>query len=159
MVVELSAKRIIGQPADEVFEYFSDASNNPEWQEGMQSCQWTSPLPIAIGSSYEQHARFAGRDIRSTFEVTDYEPGRMIEINTIESTFPIKVIRRVTPVDANSCEVSAEISGGPKRGFLKLIEPIMGRQAQKSVARDYDRLVTVLQASASTDTTENSPSE
>jgi len=115
--------------------------------------------PVGIGSTYEQHARFAGRDIRSTFEVTGFEPGQTIEINTIESTFPIKVIRRVTPIDPDSCEVSAEISGGPEKGFLKMIEPIMRGQAQRSVDRDYDRLVAVLQTSESTDSTENSPSE
>ena len=158
-MVELSARRIINRPADTVFEYFSDASNNPKWQTGMQSCEWTSPPPIAIGSTYEQLARFAGRDIRSTFEVTGYEKGRMIEINTVESTFPIRVVRRVTPIDANSCEVSAEISGGPEKGFLKLIEPIMSGRAQKSVDSDYDTLVRALQASASTDSTANSPSE
>lgn len=157
--MELSARRVINRPAAEVFAYFSNAANNPEWQEGMQTCQWTSPPPIDVGSTYEQHARFAGRDIRSTFEVTGIEPGKMIEINTIQSTFPIQVIRSVTPIDAESCEVSAEISGGPEKGFLKLIEPIMRGQAQRSVDRDYDKLVAMLQASASTDSTENSPSE
>ena len=157
--MDLHAKRTIARPADVVFAYFSDASNNPQWQSGMRSCEWTSPPPIGVGSTYEQQARFAGRDIRSTFEVTAFEPGRMIEITTIESTFPINVIRTVTPIDDSSCEVRAEISGGPDGGVLKLLEPIMGRQAQRSVDRDYDKLVAVLQASASTDSTENSPSE
>ena len=157
--MELSARRIISRSADEVFAYFSDVANNPEWQDGMETCRWTSPPPIGLGSTYEQFGRFAGRDILSTFEVTGYEPGGMIEITTIKSTFPIKVLRKVTPIDDRSCEISAEISGGPEKGFLKLIEPIMARQAQKSIDRDYDRLVRLLQASASTDSTENAPSK
>ena len=157
--MDLHAKRTIARPADDVFAYFSDASNNPEWQEGMQSCQWTSAPPIGVGSTYEQHARFAGKDIRSVFEVTAYEPGRRIEIATVESTFPINVTRTVTPIDASSCEVRAEISGGPERGLMRILEPIMRRQAQRSVDRDYDRLVEVLQSAASTGSTENSPSE
>ena len=43
--------------------------------------------------------------------------------------------------------------------FAKLIEPFIARSAQKSVDRDYDRLVQLLETSASTDSTENSPSE
>lgn len=42
-----------------------------------------------------QHARFLGRDIRSTFVVTECEPGRLIAIKSVESTFPIQVERRV----------------------------------------------------------------
>ena len=143
--MEMSAVRTINRPASEVFDYFSDASNNPEWQRGMRRCEWTSEPPIGVGSTYEQHARFAGRDIKSVFEVTAYDPGRMIEITTVESTFPIRVVRTVTPVDDTTCEVSADISGGPEGGLYKLFEPIMGRQAQKSVDRDYDRLVEVLE--------------
>ena len=128
--MEMSAVRTIRRPAAEVFEYFSDASNNPEWQHGMRSCEWTSEPPIGKGSTYEQHARFAGRDIKSVFEVTAYDPGRMIEITTTESTFPIRVVRTVTPIDDSTCEVGADISGGPEGGLYKLLEPIMGRQAR-----------------------------
>ncbi|HUF94535.1 MAG TPA: SRPBCC family protein, partial [Acidimicrobiia bacterium] len=61
--MRLTATRDINQTADEVYEFFSDASNNPKWQEGMVSCQWTTPPPIGVGSVYEQHARFMGRDV------------------------------------------------------------------------------------------------
>lgn len=157
--MKMSVRRTVSRPVGEVFAYFSDVSNNPQWQEGMVSCEWTSEPPIRLGSKYEQQARFAGRDVISTFKVTAFEPGRLIEINTVESTFPIKVVRTVITIDGSTCEVSAEISGGPERGFLKLIEPMMAKQAQKSINKDYDRLVEILQASASTDSTENSPLE
>ena len=154
--MEMTATREIARPASEVFAFFSDASNNPKWQNGMVSCEWTSEPPIGIGSTYEQKARFMGRDITSTFEVTRFEPGRLIGIDTIQSTFPIHVVRTVDPIDESSCRVSAHITGGPEKGFVKLIEPLIGRSAQKSVDRDYDRLVQLLE-SASTASTENSP--
>ena len=152
--MKMSAERTVRRPAAEVFEYFSDASNNPEWQHGMRSCEWTSQPPIRVGSTYEQHAKFAGRDIRSVFEVTAYDPGRMIEITTVASTFPIRVVRTVTPIDDTSCEVSADISGGPEGGLYKLLEPIMVRQAQRSVDRDYDRLVEILDSHGETSLTD-----
>ncbi len=157
--MELSASRVITRPAGEVFAFFSDPTNNPLWQEGMESCLWTTDPPRGVGSTYEQRARFLGREVISTFVVTTYEPPYLVEIETIESTFPIRVARRVEPVTDASCRVSAEISGGPERGLMRLLEPLIARSAQKSIDRDYDRLVRLLESSASTDSTKNSPSE
>lgn len=144
--MQMGATRDIGRPADEVFEFFADASNNPKWQNGMVSCRWTSDGPIGTGSTYEQRARFMGRDIVSVFEVRRFEPGRLIEIETIESTFPIKVVRTVEPTGDTSCRVSADISGGPEKGPMKWFEPLMAGRAQKSVDADYDRLVQLLES-------------
>ena len=157
--MQLKATREVRRPAEDVFEFFADASNNPLWQEGMLSCQWTSEPPLRVGSTYKQRARFMGRDVISTFVVTAYEPPESIEIKTVESTFPIQVRRSVESTAPASCLVSADISGGPEKGLMKLIEPLMSSAAQRSVDRDYDRLVQLLESSANSDTTENSPSE
>jgi uncharacterized protein YndB with AHSA1/START domain len=146
--MRMTANRDIDRPAEEVFEFFADASNNPKWQNGMVSCEWTSDGPIGVGSTYEQRARFMGRDVISVFEVTEFEPGRRIRIETTESTFPIQVERSVTPVGAGSCRVSAVITGGPEKGPMKWLEPLMAGRAQKSVDSDYDRLVQLLGASS-----------
>lgn len=143
--MRLSAERRIARPAREVFDFFSDASNNPRWQEGMISCEWTSGPPIGLGSTYEQRARFMGREVTSTFVVTDYEPGRRIAIETTESTFPIRVVRTVDPLDEYSCRVTADISGGPDNWLIRLVGPFVEKRAQKSVDADYDRLVRFLE--------------
>lgn len=141
--MRMTATREINRSAAEVFAFFADASNNPKWQLGMVSCEWTSSPPIGVGSIYEQHAKFMGRDVRSVFRVKEFEPGRSIKIETIESTFPIDVHRWVESTGADSCTVNAEIGGGPE-GFLKLLTPLMSGKAQKSVDADYDRLKELL---------------
>lgn len=112
----------------------------------MVSCEWTSEPPISVGSTYTQRARFMGRNVVSSFVVTDFEPGRRIAIETTESTFPIQVERRVEPVDEGSCQVSADITGGPDKGMMKLMAPLIQRRAQKSVDADYDQLVQLLES-------------
>lgn len=144
--MHLSAKREIARPADEVFAFFSDASNNPRWQKGMISCEWTSPPPIGEGSTYQQQARFMGRQIVSSFVVTEFRAGRLITIETTESTFPISVVRGVEPIDAATCRVSADISGGPDNWLIRLIGPLVEKRAQKSVDADYDRLIQLLES-------------
>lgn len=144
--MEMSVARTVQRPAEEVFEFFSDASNNPRWQSGMTACEWTTEPPIGVGSRYEQLARFMGRDVKSVFEVTDHEPGHLIRIETIESTFPIQVTRTVEPIDDQTCRVAASITGGPQSGLMKWLEPLIAGRAQKSVDRDYDRLIQVLES-------------
>ena len=141
--MQLSAERRIQRPASEVAEFFFNSSNNPRWQKGMRRCEWETPPPIAVGSTYLQEASFVGRTISSRFEVTEYTPGQSITIDTIESTFPITVTRLVEPIDSRSCRVMAEISGGPG-GIMKLLAPVTQRLAQRSVDADYDRLVALL---------------
>ncbi len=146
MRVEVS--REVGRSAGEVFEFFADASNNPRWQDGMVSCEWLTEAPIGVGSRYRQVARFAGRDIKSVFVVTALNPGVSISIETLESTFPIQVERRVEDLGDGRSRVSAEITGGPEKGILRLIEPLLAKQAARSIKKDYDRLVQLLGARA-----------
>jgi hypothetical protein len=143
--MQLSVTRVINRPAPEVFAFVSDVSNNPRWQKGQVSCRWTSPPPVGIGSTYEQEARFLGRRVLSTFAVVEYEPGRSVTIQTVESSFPIRVQRSVEPIDERRSRVVAEITGEPG-GFFRLFAPLVRRIAQRSVDADYDRLKVLLES-------------
>ena len=130
--MELSAFQTIDRPADEVFAFVSDASNNPRWQRGMRSCEWTSPPPIGVGSTYRQEAKFLGRTVVTEFEVVDHEPGRSITIRSTSGPFPITVRRSVTPTDGSTTRVEAVIGGDPGR-FFRIAGPLLQRLAQRSV--------------------------
>ncbi|MEM7092492.1 MAG: SRPBCC family protein [Actinomycetota bacterium] len=143
--METSASITIQRPAGEVFDYLADMSNNPAWQRGQQRCEWTSEPPIGVGSTYDQEAKFAGRTITSSFEVTEFEPGRRIRIVTTAGTMPIDVTRGVTPIDDASCEVSAIVRGEPPM-ILRLLGPLTRRMLRSSVAGDYVRLKAQLEA-------------
>lgn len=141
--MELSATQTIHRPADEVFAFVADASNNPRWQRGMRSCQWTSPPPIRVGSTYRQEARFLGRSVVTEFEVVELEPGRSMTIQSTSGPFPITVRRSVTPLDASTSRVEAAITGDPGR-FFRLAGRLLQRMAQRSVTADYLRLRALL---------------
>ena len=140
MTMRLHAERDIARSAGEVADFFFDASNNPRWQRGMRRCEWETPPPIGVGSVYRQEASFLGRPVMSRFRVTEHTPGRSMTIESIESTFPITVTRRVEPVGTSACRVSADIRGAPG-GVLRMVAPLTRRFAQRSVDADYDRLV------------------
>jgi uncharacterized protein YndB with AHSA1/START domain len=142
--VRLSAERVISRPAAEVFAFVADSSNNPRWQKGQQSCEWTSAPPIGVGSTYDQVARFLGRTLVNRFEVIEYGPGRSMTIRSDEGSFPIEVRRSVEPIDPTRTRLTAEIKGEPT-GMFRLAAPLVRWFGQRSVDADYDRLKTLLE--------------
>ncbi len=142
--VEVSVE--IGRPADEVFEYLEDATNNPHWIKNMDSCTWTSTGPIGVGSTYDQRSHFLGRTIEVHFRVTAHEPGRLITITSAEgSSFPITVTREVTPVGPKRCRVKETVQGDPE-GFYRMASPLLRLGVIRNVRRDYAELKAMMEA-------------
>lgn len=134
----------IERPAADVFAYLSDFSKNPTWQRGMKSCVWLSEPPMQVGSRYEQKAGFAGREINSTFEVVEYDPGVRVKATSIAGTFPITFTRRVTELGPTTTRVEAVIEGDSS-GFFRFVEPLMAPLVRRSIRADYRRLRTLLE--------------
>jgi len=132
-------REAIGRPADEVFAFVADFANNPRWQGGMERCTWDGDAR-GVGATYRQEARFLGRSILTTFRVTAVEPGRSISIESLQSTFPIQVTRRVESTD-DGCVVIAHVRGQPT-GLLKLMSGL----AARSIRKDYAALKALLEA-------------
>lgn len=141
--MQLSASQVIRRPAGEVFAFIADAANNPRWQRGMRSCEWTSTRPIAVGSTYRQRASFLGREVVNEFVVIDHGP-TSITIRSTGGSFPIVVQRSVTPIDGSTSRAEASIAGEPGR-FFRLAGPVLRRVAQRSVDADYRRLKELLE--------------
>ena len=137
----------IAHPPEAVFDYLANPENNPDWQAGMQSAVITSDGPLGVGSTYEQIARFLGREIISAFEVTGFQPGRSITIRTTASTFPIQVTRAVRPEGAGGSLVRAVIEGQPS-GWMRLFAPLLDRMVARSVKGDYANLKRLFESGA-----------
>ena len=135
----------INKPAAEVFEFLANPENNPKWQGGMVSCEITSPAPWGLGSTYAQQAKFMGRDIISNFEITAYEPGRLIRGDTVESSFPISFTRIVEPDESGAGSKVQAIVTGDASGFIKLFTPLMNWMVGRSIRADYRKLKEILE--------------
>lgn len=138
-MIEVKVRRDVNQSPEEVFAYWADWTNNPNWQEGMESCRWTSEPPLRVGSTYDQAARFLGRPIISSFEVVEYEPDRRIRIKTTKSTIPLDITREVIPRSDGGTTLSAVIRGEP-RGPMRLLAGLAQKMVERTINADYDRL-------------------
>jgi len=147
-MTEIDASAKIERPAAEVFDFVADMSNNPKWQKGQDSCVWTSEPPIEIGSTYDQVAHFAGQKILTSFEVTEFEPGHRIRINSTSGSMPVDVTRVVTSTGENSCEVTVHVKGEPPRQMRRL-SWLVDRLVKRNIDADYKGLKALLEADSS----------
>ncbi|MEM7271869.1 MAG: SRPBCC family protein [Actinomycetota bacterium] len=135
----------IDRPAEEVFAVLADMEQNPRWQAGQKRCTWTSEPPLRLGSTYDQEAEFLFRDIVSSFEVVEFEPGRRIRIVSTGGTMPIDVTREVVSVAGGGCEVSAVVKGEPP-GAFRLLGPLVDRMVRSRVTADYRTLKQLMES-------------
>jgi uncharacterized membrane protein len=134
----------IDRPADDVFAFVAEFPNNPRWQRGQQSCRWTSPPPLRVGSTYDQHARFLGKDMVNSFEVVEHEPGRRVKFTSTAGTFPLTITRSVDPLGDSRSRFTEAVEGDPK-GVFHLAEPLLRRLVRRSIRRDFPRLKALLE--------------
>ena len=98
------------------FGVIADMGRNPEWQQGMRSCVWTTEPPIGVGSTYDQEAGFLGRTITTSFRVEEFVEPERIRIVSYVSTFPLDITRTVEPT-ADGCRIKALVTGEPGTGM------------------------------------------
>ena len=142
VVVEIE----IDRPPAVVWEYMENAEHNPEWLHNMQSARWTTDPPVRVGSRYEQLARFLGKDVSTSFEVTALEPERLITISSLPgSSFPLTITRELEPLGTDRCRVK-ETAGGDSSGFYRVADPLMRLMVSRNIAGAYRRLKELLES-------------
>ena len=144
-MIETSTSIEIERPADEVFAFVSEFPNNPRWQRGQRACRWTSEPPLRVGSTYEQHVRFLGRDVVNAFRVVDLEPGRRVTFTSTSGTFPLTITRTVEPLAPRRSRFTEYVRGEPG-GFFRLAEPLLRPLVRSTIKRDFPRLKALLEA-------------
>jgi hypothetical protein len=148
-MIEVNVTIDVTAPPAEVFAFWSDHSNNPQWQTGQRSCVWTSEPPIRVGSTYDQEAALFGRPIISSFECVDYEPGSTIRMKTTKSTLPLDITRTVLPGPKGGTTLNATIRGEP-RGLMRVLNPLARRMVKRNIEKDYARLKMLFDRNAGT---------
>ena len=143
-MIEVCTSIEIDRPAPDVFAFVSDFPNNPTWQRGQESCEWTSEPPLRVGSTYEQRARFLGREMRNSFEIVELERDRRVTFTSTAGTFPLTVTRTVEPLGTTRSRFTENVRGDPK-GFFRIAEPLLRQMVKRSIERDFPRLKALLE--------------
>lgn len=146
MSVDITATIVIAQPIDVVATYAGDPSNAPTWYRRIASAEWETDPPISLGSKIAFRARFMGRDLAYTYEVTEYTPDEQVAMQTAQGPFPMATTYTWRAVGPGNTHMTLRNHGDPS-GFSKLIAPLMARAMRRAMNQDLADLKRLLESS------------
>lgn len=143
MRVDVRVETVIERPVDEVSAFAGDPTNAPQWYVNIRSVEWRTPPPLAVGSRMDFGARFLGREIAYTYEVTDLVPGERLVMRTAEGPFPMQTTYTWEPV-ADGTRMTLHNTGEPS-GFAKVARPVMEKAMRRATSKDLEALKRLLE--------------
>ena len=145
MVVDVVTEIVIDRPIHQVAGYAADPSNAPEWYANIETVEWKTPPPAAIGSAVAFVARFLGRRLIYTYELVELKPGEQLVMRTREGPFPMETTYTWEPVTESSTRMTLRNRGEPS-GFAKVTAPVMESAMRRANRRDLATLKRLLEA-------------
>jgi len=145
VAVDVETEVVIERPREEVAAYAADPDNVPSWYENIERVTWETEKPVAVGSRISFVARFLGRKLEYTYEVTTYVPREELVMRTAEGPFPMETSYRWADAPGGGTVMSLRNRGYPA-GFSKLAAPFMAAATRRANKKDLALLKRILEA-------------
>lgn len=135
----------IQRPQQEVFDYYTNPSNQPKWQSGVESAEWTSEAPHGAGSTMKTVTNFLGRKIEAELEITTWDPPREMGFKALGGPIPFENTT-ILEAQGDGTLVTHRVQG-EFGGFFKLAEGLVGKQAERTFEASNAALKLLLESS------------
>lgn len=144
MAVDVATEIEINRSREEVATFAADPANATAWYKNIESVEWVTPPPLAVGSKLRFRARFLGRTLEYTYEVSENDPGRRFVMATAEGPFPMETTYSWEDAGDRATRMTLRNRGEPS-GFAAVTAPMMSRAMRKANKADLRRLKTLLE--------------
>jgi uncharacterized membrane protein len=134
----------IGRPRDLVAGYVSDPDHAPDWYANIQRVMWETEKPLTVGTRLAFVARFLGRTLSYTYEVTDFLPNERLVMTTTEGPFPMETTYAWSDLSGQRTHMTLRNRGIPS-GFASVTAPVMAAAIQRANRKDLAALKTLLE--------------
>ncbi len=141
--VDVVTEAIIPRPVAEVAGFAADPTNAPEWYANITSVGWETPPPVTVGTRVAFVARFLGRRLAYTYEITEYVPGERLVMRTVQGPFPMETTYTWQPVPEGTRMVLR--NHGTPSGFGAITAPVMSAAMKRANTKDLAALSAVVQ--------------
>ena len=147
MTVSVQTEIEIARPPADVAAYACDPDRAPEWYRNIKAVRWESPPPLAVGTRLAFVARFLGRPLSYTYEVTELVPAARFVMRTAEGPFPMETTYTWEEMPNGSTRMTLRNRGDPT-GFSKTAAPLVARAIKRANQADLRRLKHILERRA-----------
>jgi hypothetical protein len=133
--VDVESEILIARPPDEVAAFACDPDNATAWYEKIESVEWRSPWPLAVGSRVAFVASFMGRRLSYTYEVKELSGERFV-MATAEGPFAMETTYTWDEANGGGTKMRPRNRGEPS-GFGKLAAAAMRRANRKAAMSEF----------------------
>ena len=144
-IVDVTTEIVIARPRSEVAAYVEDADHATTWYRNITSVAWETPKPARVGSRIAFVARFLGRTIAYTYEITEWLPGERLVMATADGPFAMETTYTWDD-DANGGTRMTLRNRGEPSGFAGFAGPLMAGAMRRANDKDLERLKSILEA-------------
>ncbi|MFL6023947.1 MAG: SRPBCC family protein [Marmoricola sp.] len=144
MAVDIEVSTVIGRDVRVVADFAGDPSNAPDWYTNIESVEWQTDPPVALGSRMAFVAHFLGRRLAYTYEVVELVAGERLVMRTADGPFPMETTYVWEPAEGGT-RMSLRNRGTPT-GFARISAPVMRTAMRRAMTADLRRLKGLLES-------------
>ena len=145
MSVDVLTEITISRPAAIVAGYTADPANAPAWYANIESAQWQTDPPLRTGSKVAFTARFLGRQLAYTYQITEFVPEQRLVMRTEQGPFPMETTYTWQPAGDRATKMTLRNRGEPT-GFSSLASPFMAAAIRRANRKDLAKLRRILES-------------
>lgn len=142
--LDIATRIDIRRPRAEVAAFAADPDNAPVWYVNIDSVEWKTPPPLAVGSRIAFVARFLGRRLAYTYEVLEHVPGSRLVMRTAEGPFPMETSYAWEDAGDGATRMTLRNRGSPS-GFSRFLAPFLGAAVRRANRKDLALLKRILE--------------
>jgi hypothetical protein len=142
--VDVSTEAVIARPRAEVAAFAGDVDTTVRWYQNIDTVEWETAPPLAVGSRIAFVARFLGRQLAYTYEIRELVPGERLVMSTAQGPFPMETTYEWADAPGGGTRMTLRNRGEPA-GFKRVAAPFMARAVQRANRKDLARLKAILE--------------
>jgi uncharacterized protein YndB with AHSA1/START domain len=142
--VDVTTSIEIARPRQVVAAYAADPDHVRDWYANIDRVTWETEKPLGIGTRLAFVARFLGRTLSYTYQVTDFVPAERLVMATAEGSFPMETTYTWADLPGRGTQMTLRNRGTPS-GFAGLTAPFMVAAMRRANRKDLAALKSLLE--------------
>jgi uncharacterized protein YndB with AHSA1/START domain len=136
---------LINKSVADVFAYVSNGDNTTKWQIGVEAVQQGEGTPNTVGSRFTEVRKFMGQEMKTTLELTTFEPNAKWAAKVIKGPVPYEITSTFEAANGGT-KMTMRLEGEPS-GFFKVAQGMVSSQLEKNLEESGQKLKELLETS------------